>query len=109
MNANALTQRLSTLAAAIAEAHATVEDGNGVDLSGLEAAVRSVCDDIIASPPTEGREELEHAIGAMLGELDRLAQILDQQHQQLATGEGLSQAAQSAYATNNRDDGGESN
>ena len=109
MSVDALQLRLSTIAAAITEAHATLDDGHGVELSGLEEAVRSVCDDIAASPPKDGREDCEQTILALLGDLDRLAQKLDQQHQRLATGEGLSQAAQTAYAGNNRDDDGEPN
>ena len=109
MNTDALQQRLSTIAAAITEAHATLDGGHGVDLSALEEAVRSVCDDITASPPKDGREDLEQTILAVLGDLDRLAKNLDQLQQRRTTGEGLSQAAQTAYAGNNRDDDGESN
>ncbi len=103
-------ERLKAISVAISDARAALDEGNAVDLSGLENAVQEVCEDIAAAASQDHPEKIEdgveQAIHAVLADLDQLSAVLSRSHQRLVAGEGLNNAALNAYGAKG-DSGGD--
>lgn len=92
-------EALQKAAAAIGAARTLLDQGNVVDLEGLEAHVESACDAIPALESDE-KDRLKPALVALIDGLNGLSEELTSQHAEIAgTLNGLStrQRAMSAY------------
>lgn len=92
-------EALQKAAAAIGAAQTLLDQGNVVDLEGLEAHVESACDAIPTLQPDE-RNRLKPALVALIDGLNGLSDELTSQHAEIAgtlKGMGDRQRAMSAY------------
>lgn len=96
----AILERLAAIDSRITAAHADVAAGATVDLSDLEGEVEAACKIILATPPSDSRDDVEQAIRKMLADLDALARALNQHHQEL-TGRLIDAAANDAEPSGN--------
>jgi hypothetical protein len=100
-------EELDRLSGAVARAKAAVAEGRAVDVNGLDTRVRGLCDRVEALPPDEGRGMLP-ALNALLADVGRLAESVEQQLTELRR--QLDDAAarrQAAAAYGRADRGGE--
>jgi hypothetical protein len=78
-----LNRRLLSAATVVSEARLTVERGNFVNLSGLEAEADAICKELAKIPSGEG-EGLKSALVGLADDLDRLTGALAAAHKKLA-------------------------
>lgn len=100
-------QELDRLSGAVTRAKASVAEGRAVDVNGLDTWVRGLCDRVEALPADEGRVMLP-ALSALLADVERLAESVEQQLAELRR--QLDDAAarrQAAAAYGRADRGGE--
>ncbi len=107
MSANGVRHRLAAIRAALDEARASVADGGTVDLTGIDEAVRAVCEDIALKDAGSERGELEATIRSLLADFDALGQALGDQHRRAIAGSGVDSAMRSAYGAGRDPDEGE--
>ena len=101
-----LKQRLQAASAVVAAARQTIEDGNLVDLTGLEREVASICEGLNALPSAE-TPAFKAPLVALADDLDRLTHDLTRSQRKLGKEIGgvvLRQKVAKAYGPRNSDD-----
>lgn len=82
-DAQALKRRLRDASAAVAAARRTLENGDIVDLGGLEKEIREICGGI-ASLPVDQAQDLKSPLLSLTDTLDLLGKDLKTMHERLA-------------------------
>lgn len=79
---SAINRRLAAAATVVSEARRTIEQGNLVDLSGLETEVNTICEALRILPKGQG-ESLKPMLVSLAADLDTLTQALTAAHSKL--------------------------
>ncbi len=83
MTAAEIRTRLTEVSAVVCMARSLLDDGQPVDLTGLEIRVEALCRDLSVLPGGD-RDEVKPGLIALMDELGRLAETVRAQHGALA-------------------------
>ncbi len=83
MSAAEIRTRMTEVSAIACMARSLLDDGQPVDLSGLETRVETLCRELIALPGS-AREEVKPDLIGLMDELGRLAETVRSHHAALA-------------------------
>jgi hypothetical protein len=74
--------RLKTITEYVRDCERRVNQGDIMDLQGLDQNVLELCDGIAALPPPEGRQ-LEDEMATLIAELEKLAECMREQQEKM--------------------------
>lgn len=78
---------IAALATLISQARELVNSGHTIDLAGLSEKVNAFCAGLAKNPPADVAS-VARMIEALVGDLNKLAQEITEQHQRIASGGG---------------------
>lgn len=78
---------IAALATLISQARELVKSGHTIDLAGLSEKVNAFCAGLAKNPPADV-DSVARMIEALVGDLNKLAQEITEQHQRFTSGGG---------------------
>ncbi|MGH6662940.1 MAG: hypothetical protein ACREB6_15490 [Rhodospirillales bacterium] len=85
--ADEAADEIAALATLISQARELVNSGHTIDLAGLSEKVNAFCAGLAKNPPADV-DSVARMIEALVGDLNRLAQEITEQHQRMVSGGG---------------------